>query len=200
MSAIIFNNLKSFDGRLTEQKFNRLVDAMQSLVINQGLNYTVARTPVGTTLGIANSSTKTTCPFTIILKAIPDDDANVTVNVSPGTVNQYIATNAFDDFTISKTGLYYVKAGIETDGQSVSSVTLYVDTDEADQQTPAPFALPSSFDIVLGVISDGKPFRAIGCGSIILSGYEQFRTDKDEPAEPGELTYTPYYVWKVEVA
>lgn len=136
------------------------------------------------------------CPFTTTAGAIVDDPDNVRVQVSPGKINELIPTNCFDGFTVAKTGVFFVKSGVVTDGASVSSNTLAVDGTPPVPQVPVPFALPASVEVLLAVIKDGKPFRTIGCGSIQLNGHEEFVTDKSPPAEPGQLTFTPYYTWQ----
>ena len=200
MSTLVFSSLKSWDGKVSEAEFNKLVDALQSITLGSGLGYKVLRTAAGTTIQPEGRSAGAfSCPFSVALNAVAGDPASLKVSVSPGTVNQYVATNVFDTFTISTSGTYYVKAGVETDGQDVTSFTIYVDTSEPDAQTATASSLPSSFDVLIAIIKNGKAYRVLSCGSIILNGHEEFRTDKDSPAGPGELTYIPYYVWQVSI-
>jgi hypothetical protein len=52
MSEINFNGYKSYDGKVSEAEFNKLVDLTQSLALNQGVGYRLSRNPIGTTLAI----------------------------------------------------------------------------------------------------------------------------------------------------
>lgn len=52
MSALNFNGLKSYDGKVSEQDFNRLVDALQSITLNEGAGYQLRRNVVGTSIAI----------------------------------------------------------------------------------------------------------------------------------------------------
>lgn len=202
MSTLVWSSLKSWDGKVSEQDFNRLVDALQSITINPGLNYTIARTPAGTTIlpGGKGGGSGSTCPFTVSINAISGDPDNVSIKISPGTVNAFIPSNVFDSFTIASTGTFYVKVGVETDGQNVTACTFYVDDSEPDPQNAAASSLPTSFDITLALIKDAKAYRTIGCGSLMLTSSQAFITDKASPAGPGELTYIPYYVWQWGIA
>lgn len=187
--------------RLSSALFNRLVDALQSITLGSGLGYKVLRTAAGTTIQPEGKSGGTfACPFTVLLNAVSGDPTSLTVSVSPGTVNQFVPTNLFDTFTIASTGTYYVKAGIETDGQDMTSFTIYCDTSKPDSQTATASSLPTSFDVLLAIIKDGKVYRVITCGSISISGYQQFITATDSPAGPGELNYIPYYIWQVSTS
>lgn len=136
------------------------------------------------------------CPFTPSLSAVEGDPTSLKITFSPGTLRFMPPTNMLDEFTISKTGTYYAKVVGSSDGQSITSAELEVDTDAPEAQVPTPFALPASVDVLLYIFRDGVPFRCIGCGSVGLNSREQFRTDKDPPAEPGELSFTPYYAWE----
>lgn len=199
--TIVWNTIKSWDGVVSEFDFNRLVDAVQSITLNPGLNYNIKRSPAGTTL-VTNgqAAAAESCPFTVSLTPVSGDPTSLTVSVSPGTVNQFIATNVLDTFTITTTDTYYVKASVETDGQNVTSFTISVDTDAPDAQTATASSLPTSFDVLIALISDGTVYKTLTCGSIILTPVQAFITDTGSPAEPGELTYIPYYIWQVSTA
>lgn len=199
--TIVWNTIKVWDGNITQAAFNKLVDAVQSITLNPGLNYNIKRSPAGTTLVTNGKGAEAeTCPFTVTLTPVSGDPTSLTVNVTPGTVNQFIATNVLDTFTISHSGTYYVKAGVETDGQNVTSFTISVDTDAPETQNATASSLPTSFDVVLALIKNGVAYRTLSCGSIILTPVQAFITDTGGPVEPGELTYIPYYVWQMSVA
>jgi len=202
MSTLVWSSLKSWDGKVSEQEFNRLVDAVQSVTLNPGLNYTIARSPAGTTILSSGKGggRAAICPFAVTISPISGDPDNVSVTVGPGTVNGFIPTNVFDAFTIANTGTFYVKVGVETDGQNVTACTFYVDGSEPDPQTATASSLPTSFDIPLALIKDAKAYKTIGCGSLVLTSVQAFVTDKASPAGPGELTYIPYYVWQWGIA
>lgn len=139
----------------------------------------------------------TACPFKITATTT---GASVKISVSPGTANQYIATNVFATFTVSKTGTFYVKASIVTDGQNITSFSITCNGTEPNYQSATPSSLPTAFDVLLAIITNGIPYRTLGCGSIVATPAEAFRTDKPSPADPGELTYIPYYIWEISVA
>lgn len=201
MSTIVWNTLKAWDGHVSPAQFNRLVDAMQSISLNPGLNYNISRTPAGTTiLPGGKGGAAVSCPLTVSLSGVDGDPDSLTVKVSPGTVNQFVATNMFDTSTVSDTGTFYVKATVETDGQDVTSWEINVDSSEPDAQSATASSLPTSFDILIAIINDGKVYRVLSCGSITLTPVLAFITDKDSPADPGELTYIPYYLWQVTTA
>lgn len=194
MHTIVFSNLKCYGGTVTDRHFNRLVDALQSIALTPGVDYRILRTPAGTTIqpdGKGGGSG--TCPFTIRLKVV---DGDLKATLTPGSVNELVPTNTFEEFSVEDTGTYYVKAKATSDGEKITSVFLEIDTDMPEAQTPTPFALPALVEILLGIIKDGKAFRTVACGSIHLQGHEEFRTDKSPPAQPGELVYTPYYAWR----
>jgi len=198
MSEIDFSGLKSYDGTVSEAEFNRLVDICSRLVLNNGVNYRVKRSVAGTVIvpgGVA--SLGTVCPFAVSVVPVAADPTTLTATITVGTVNQFVPTNAFDSFTIDATGTYYVKASIESDGQKITSVEYNVDTSIPDNQTPTPFSLPTSFDILLAIVYNGRVYRTIDCGSVSLSGQEQFRVDKTS-ADPGSLPYSAYYVWVIQ--
>lgn len=196
---ITWNSLKSWDGKVSEMEFNKLIDVIQSITLNPGLNYTITRTAGGTTIlpGGKGGGGSTPPPLNVTVGADPSDPTSLIVKISPGTVNQFLATNMFDTFPVDDTSTYYVKATISTDGQNVTSWELNVDTSTADTQNATASALPTSFDVLIAIIDSGKVYRVIGPGSIGVNGHEEFITDKDSPAGPGELPYIPYYSWEI---
>lgn len=203
MAEINFNALKSYGGNVSERKFNAVVDALQAITLCNGVGYTVSRNPNGTVLQTkaGKGGIGSACPFDALitdLEPVSSTDKNLRVRV--GSVNDLLPTNIFDDFTFTVSSVIKIKLRVVTDGQKVTGSSLIVDNTACEIQTPTPFALPASVDVLVGVVVGGKPYRTIPCGSIVLEGHEEFKLDKDPPAEPGELPYTPYYAWKLKGA
>lgn len=191
-----YAKLRTNDGTYHGKKIDAVVDALRAVALNQGRGYMLRQTPLGTVLDIEPSKGGggTICPFAINVVE-GESPGTLDVTLEPGTVNNLLPTNYAEIFTVSASGLKYVKVTATSDGEKITSCELSIDTSDADAQDPAPFAMPMSFTIVIGILINDVPKKLIGCGSIQLTGHEQYREDKDPPAEPGELPYTPYYVW-----
>jgi len=193
-----YNSLKANEGTVPVSSYNKLVDAVRAQAVRTGPGYNVTTTLGGTTLQIGrNTPFFAPRPFevTITAAASDDDPTGLTVRVAPGTVNQLLPSDTYETFSIESDGTYYLKANATSDGKTITSVNLTCDTDTPATQTPVPFALPVTVDILLYVITNGRPFRVIGDGSISLAGTEIYKTDKETPADPGQLPYTSWYVW-----
>jgi hypothetical protein len=198
MAEINFNALKVNGKFVSPAKFDAVVDVLQRVTLQPSAGFRITRTLHGTTLTPkAGANGSAPCPLSIGITPISGDSSNISVNVSPGTVGGLVPSNLFDTFTVSKTDTVYVKATASSDGASVTSVSLSADTDTPTAQTPAPFALPSSCEILLGLIQSGRAYRTIDCGSVALVGQAAFAVDKTSPADPGQSTTTDYYLWAV---
>jgi hypothetical protein len=200
MSAINYYGLKIYDRpTVSAREFNKLVDVVKSLTLNDGVGYRVARNPSGTNLNIKPGLGGKTCPFTVTTAADPSTPGNVIVSVSAGTVNSLLSSNNFDTPSVDSTEIVQVKVHVLTDGNAVTSCTLVIDDTPAATQTPTPFALPSTVDILIAVIVNGVPYRTIGCGSIQLTGALAYTTSysAESPAPPGVSDITSYYAWTV---
>jgi hypothetical protein len=198
MSEINFNAVKCYDAKVSPALYNRLVDIVQAQGLEPGIGYNLSRSTMGTTLRIkqAASAAITPLPFSVSVASISGDPSDVSVSVRPGTANQFVPDNIFDAVTVANTGTFYAKLSIETDGQNITSCSINVDDSVPDQQAATPNALPSSFDILLAIIKDGKPYQTQS-GSLSIVGYQTFIVDADPPADPGQLTYTPYFIWQI---
>jgi hypothetical protein len=83
MSAFSFGNLKIYDRKVVSaREFNRLVDMVRSIVLNEGAGYRINRTPCGTNLTLGNNpGGSPPCPFTVTTSQDPD---NRLVPIRPG--------------------------------------------------------------------------------------------------------------------
>jgi len=197
MANIDFSQIKVWGGEVTPSNFNKLCDIVQSQGISTGPGYNIKRSAGGTTLSInSRSNAVVPPPFLVTITPMGTTDES-TVVLYPGTVNQLLPSDTYTTFTVDNSGTYYVKAIASTDGKNVTSVSLECDTDVPEAQTATPFGLPTTVEIPLYVISDGSLFRLIGTGSVSLAGNQVFVTDKDPPADPGTLPYTPWFIWSV---
>lgn len=193
---INISQLKVYGGQVTSAQFNALVDALQAVTLQKGVGYSLSRNVTGTTLrGITASVGASPCPFDVTVATV---DGTTTAKLLAGTVNGLLPDNNFDSFTIDPTEVILVKANCTSDGTKITAVTLEIDDTAITPQTPTPFALPAAVSVLLAVIVAGVPYRVFPCGSVVLVGQEQFRTDKATP-EPGTLTYEPYYSWVPQV-
>ncbi len=192
-----WNGLKSKDGTVSEKEFNRLVDAVQAHSLRKGHNYTLNQNAGGVTiLPKGKSALAAKCPFTTFIAANAiDPDTTIDVTFSPGTLNSLLPDNIFDTISIANTGLFYVILSATTDGHTVTSCSISIGTDPVGAQDPTPFALPTTFQVLLGIINDAVAYRVIGCGAITLMGRLQYTVEKDPPADPGLPTVTEYFNW-----
>ena len=203
MSEINYNGLKSFNGIVSPSQFNRLVEAVQAITLAPGANYRLNRTPAGTVIypkGKGSVPVATIYPFTITATTNAEDDTNIDIRVSGGTMNQFLPTNITTVFTVPFTDLTFVKLIGSSDGEKITSCFLEVDENAPNAQTPTPFSLPTAPEVLLGVVFEGEVTRTIGFGSVVMGGNLEFTVEKTPAAGPGELTYTPYYAWRASVA
>lgn len=77
------------------------------------------------------------------------------VNIWPGTVNGIMPENMYEEFQISDESTNLIKLTIDSDGSSITSVTINVDSSQPDYQLATENALPSGFDILVGIIKNG---------------------------------------------
>lgn len=199
MSAFSFGNLKIYDRKtVSAREFNKLVDIVRSIVLNEGAGYRINRTPCGTNLTLGNyPGGSPPCPFTVTTSQDPETPGNVIVSVQAGTVNSLLPSNNFDTPSVDSTEIIQVKVEALSDGQAITSCSLIIDDNPPAVQEPTSFALPTTIDILIAVIVNGTPYRVIGCGSIQLTSTQLFVTNPTAPASPGTLNYNPWYIWAV---
>ena len=137
-------------------------------------------------------------PWDLIAQVDPDADPEdenppYIIRVRPGTLNGILPTNWDDEFEVSGTGLHYAKAVITTDEQSITEVSIAIDTQEPEVVEPVKFALPETVEYTFGLFAEGAVYRTIGPGSITLTPDQWLVAAADPTAEPGEPTYDIYY-------
>lgn len=140
-------------------------------------------------LGQGGGSSET-CPFDMTI-------SGDTLTFRPGTVNNILPSNIFEEITWPSESeeAVMVKIQISTNGQAVTGAEIVVNTTAPESQEPTPFYLPSSFEVLIYVIYNGVATRIISCGSLSFYGTEQFRISPEPAAVPGQMTYQPYMIW-----
>jgi len=157
----------SKSGILTPSQWDAVARVIESnlreVTLQPGVGYTLNSGPGGQSLvvngGGGSSSTQAAkLPWDITLT--PTETAgSYLATIWPATVNGLIAENAFDSFPVTDTGLYYVVATATTDGSVVSGIAISIVSSPPDSQLPATNALPSTVNIIVGVIKDGKAYN-----------------------------------------
>lgn len=152
----------------------------------------------------AASGGTTIQPYPFDVTVGKDESGEPVVTVRAGTVNSLMPTNMFEQFptfgTATSETIEYAKVIVSTDGKKVTSSEIQFGDYPAEAQVPTPNGLPTSVEVVFAVVYKGTAIRTIGNGSINLSGAEQFRLDKNPPAQAGQLAYVPYYRWNQTVS
>jgi hypothetical protein len=165
---------------------------------------TVRQDGTGTYIGLAASLPRATStpatrqPWDLIAKVDPDADPEAEnppylVRVQPGTLNGFLPSNWDEEFECAGTGLHYAKAVIATDGNSVTSVTIAIDTTAPTTQEPQEFAIETETQYLFGLFAEGQVYRVIGAGQISLLPRQWLVVNATPAAEPGELPYVIYY-------
>jgi hypothetical protein len=131
---------------------------------------------------------------------VSDENGNPTVyivTIAPGTVNNILPQNIIDnngvltEFQISLNTLNYVKLFFNTNGKSINSATVFVDSKVITQQVATAFSLPTSAEYLLGVVYNGQIYQLIST-NLNLGGKVQYVL---KATEPGALPFVPYLTW-----
>ncbi len=193
---------------VTSERINAIQEILKDLVTGENIRsgenirrtsgpgwFMISANPKGRSVATAAVSTE---PFTVVIgEAV---EGGVSYTLVPGTLNNLLPANMFDSFIYTPGGFSYVKVCGYSDGAKMTSVAIVADGNAPIIQEPLPFTLPYLVEILVGIIytdGDGEivTARTIGSGVLSLSGSQQFAVDKDPPAPPGVLPYTPYYAW-----
>lgn len=187
-----------FREELTAERLNKMVAAIRSLEIQPGTNVRVSRTPGGTTLKASIPRPKgaagaTTGPWNLLLSP-STNPLNTDATILPGTLNGILPSNWNHVFTISKTGIFYAKAVITTDGKNISGVEIAIDGSAPTAQEAQEFAIETNIEYLFGVIADGVAHRVISQGHIEMYTYMWLLATADAPVAAGESPYKIYYL------
>ena len=120
------------------------------------------------------------------------------LTVRPGTVNQIIATNYQDSFTIdTETKQYFVLDCVINNGRLVS-MSFAVDAEEPGAPTVEKNLPPSTFKILVAILDNGSYNKVIGNGMVTANVVEVYRAAKP-PGDTGagELPLDIYYTWSI---
>lgn len=183
---------------ITAERMNAIQQVLKALIegnnFRSGVN--VRRTTFGTGFSLSSypggGRASKAYPFDL---RITNTDSGSSFKVIPGNVNNLLPANLYDKFYFSQNNVVYMGVNCVTDGTKVTGCTIFQQTSLPTGQTPTPFSLPLSVSILIQVIVNGIAYRQIGPSSPFITGYQIYTLDKDPPAGPGVLPYTPYYVW-----
>lgn len=148
---------------------------------------------------ISGSSTPaTTQPWDLVARVDPDADPEdenpaYLVRVRPGTANGILPTNWDIEQECASTGLFYAKAVIATDGDSITGVTIEIDSTPPAMQEPQLFGIQNPIEYLFGLFTEGQVYRVIGPGHIRLTMQAGPVVNPDSPRSFGELPYDIYY-------
>jgi hypothetical protein len=192
---------------LRELSADRLNTILQEIKRNKPKGergITVRQDGTGTYIGLAASlprgggtSTPTTRqPWDLIPRVDPEsdpEDPTYLVKVHPGALNSFLPTNWDEEFECNGEDLHFAKAIIATDGQSITGVTIAIDTDEPAPQQPQEFALSEEIEYLFGLFYQGSVFRTIGNGQITVRPTQFLAVPANPPATPGQPSYDIFY-------
>ena len=142
-------------------------------------------------------------PWDLSARQDPDNENQYLVTVRPGTLNGFLPSNwnteganGGKDVPCADTGLYYAKAVVATDGQSITGVTIEIDTAAPTAQEPQEFGIANPVEIVFGLFSEGAVYRTIGAGNISGSPKLWLTTERQTPPQAGELPFSQYFFFR----
>lgn len=121
------------------------------------------------------------------------DENGFKVTVIPGLLNNFLAQNWEEEFTVNENGLFYAKAVITTDGTSITNVTIKIDEATPKIQKPEIYSIETDIEILFGLIRSGAAYRTIPAGQIFVSPRLWLKVKKDSPVAVGEIPFDEYY-------
>ena len=118
------------------------------------------------------------------------------VRIVPGTINNIVPSNMFANILAGTADTLFVKLACSTDGMVITDVFIYMNSNPAAAQTAVNSALPTYFEFTVGVINNGTGYNTAQ-RLLAAVGSRLFITDKNTPAQPGELAFQEWLVWAV---
>jgi hypothetical protein len=202
-----FQSNRRLRDEVTSTRLNALLDELRRLRPLPGKGINVDYTGDGTRISaldqsgsFAGGGSSNRHPFQITSIASSDDENNnaYAITVRPGTINNLLPTGIFDGASLKQTeigsGLQYVVLQAQSDGRQITSAAISVESSAPEAQAPVVFGLPSSLDVLLGIVKDASVFQVV-IDNILVTGKQQFVAQKGGNVAPGELPYEIYYVW-----
>ena len=193
-----FEKGRPFVEQIKADKLNAILRELESLRITQVLGGSFKKLPGGTQIIVNPSkaaSTPTTAqPWDLVAVKDPENEGEYKVTVVPGTLNGILPSNWDINENVTSTELHYAKAIMATDGQSITGVTIEIDTTAPTVQVPQTFAVQTSVEYLFGLFFDGQTYRAIPSGHIELLPAQWLVKNKATPAAAGALPYDIFYL------
>jgi hypothetical protein len=203
-------DLKLWDNSILARKWNQLVDEVERRTVSVGAGLQLTETGSATIVsvlkkrsgGTAGAAVDVdTCPFDITLTPQASPSTHYDVTLLAGTVNGMVPSGMMSAFDYDPATTAYVKINCGTNGKTVSSATMVVDTSAPTYIQANASGGQSTFDITIAVIkAPGTVMKTLGwCGSVQVTLQEVFLADKVSPAI-GEAPYTRWYQWILAAA
>jgi hypothetical protein len=129
-----------------------------------------------------------------IKKAEGTEDGNpptgYILKVIAGTISNILPSNWDDEWSVG-TGLVYGIAKINTDGKSITSISIDIVGSSPSQQTPQKFGVDSSVEYLFGLFYNGATYNLLG-ESIYLYPRLRLVTSAEPAAAAGQ---SPFDLW-----
>jgi hypothetical protein len=182
---------------LAEIKRNRPVVAapLSARVTGDGTCISLLKQPAGGT------TPTTRHPFQIASFPDPEseqEDPPYLVTVDPGTINNLLPTNLLDgqnlaEFELPRNTLRYVTLKATAASNVLTACTIALESSAPSPQEPLQFALPATYDVLLGVVYNSN-VRQVVFNNLSVAGRQAYITDKTDPV-PGTLPYNVFLQW-----
>lgn len=116
------------------------------------------------------------------------------ISVNAGTVNNVVAGNWDQVFTISGTSASYVILTVNAAANRVvSSVMSVQGSPPAAEESPVKWGVPSTFQILIGIILNNNIFQIV-FNNLSYNALKRITTDRQNP-QAGLLPYDNWYTW-----
>lgn len=143
--------------------------------------------------GLYGEKTPNHYPFEVTVNA--GTGGALTAKVSPGTLNNIIPTNIFDDISVAATGMAYIWLDVTTDGKKVTSMTIATGAALTGGNDATADTAPSSFKVPIAIVKDAKVLTIVRTNLSYLP--KVWMVAPKKPASAGEEPFTRWWAWSL---
>ena len=192
-------NLRTSDASAFGRKWNELLEEIDRRPVTVVAPLYLSEGASGTTLYVrrqkpGESAAETCDAFKINLTEVADPA--YTMLLTPGAINQAVPSNILTPIAYNSTTDRYVKLKVTTDGFALTGVTVALESTPTDPISTTVNAAPTSFDILIGVISQGV-ITQVWTDCNMLATLTLALVESKTIPEPGTSPYNFYYTWVV---